>query len=110
MREEGTNHTCSGGEGIICAMYEKYLRSVLKVGSVRDWKWSVRAVRGGGRGERRLDLDLEYGGFAIRLKEVRRYEEGFFDEKRVWVIGREREEGRGGEGKEGKEGVLIFFL
>lgn len=58
-------------------MYEKYLRPVLKVGSVRDWKWSVRAVRGGGRGERRLDLDLEYGGFAIRLKEVRRYEEGF---------------------------------
>ena len=55
-------------------------------------------------------MDLEYGGFAIRLKEVRRYEEGFFDEKRVWVIGREREEGRGGEGKEGKEGVLIFFL
>ena len=54
-------------------------------------------------------MDLEYGGFAIRLKEVRRYEEGFFDEKRVWVIGREREEGRGGEGKEGKEGVLIFF-
>lgn len=45
-------------------MYEKYLRPVLKVGSVRDWKWSVRAVRGGG-GEGGKEVGFGFGIWGV---------------------------------------------